>query len=275
MPSKDPLDDYPPTSTTAGAPPPAYNSPLFEEEEGTSNQPRTFGDNIPDDFKYSVNVASCELPIRQMFIRKVYALLTAQITLSLIVGTIIHYSSDGFKEFMFNHLWIFYVNLFATFGFLGVCFFKARSYPINLVLLGLFTVSEAFSVGIATLFIDSSVLLNAILLTLVIFIGLTIFTFQTKYDFTSWESYAGMFIWILISWSFLLMFFPGFNTSFTENIYGLFGAILFSVYIIIDTQKIMTVNHLDDEVMSCIQLYLDIINLFLFIVRLLNNNRND
>ncbi|KAM9891158.1 hypothetical protein OXX79_010920, partial [Metschnikowia pulcherrima] len=50
--------------------PPAY---------GEDPAARSMGDNVPDDFKYSVNVASCELPVRQMFVRKVYALLSVQI----------------------------------------------------------------------------------------------------------------------------------------------------------------------------------------------------
>ena len=40
------------------------------------------------------------------------------------------------------------------------------------------------------------------------------------------------------------------------------GALIFSIYIIIDTQQIMKTLHLDDEIIGCISLYLDIINLF-------------
>ena len=59
-----------------------------------------------------------------------------------------------------------------------------------------------------------------------------------------------------------------------DRIYSGLGALIFSVYIIIDTQQIMKTAHLDDEIVSTIQLYLDVVNLFLFILRILNN-RND
>ncbi|KAK6202946.1 inhibitor of apoptosis-promoting Bax1-domain-containing protein [Scheffersomyces amazonensis] len=284
---KDPLGDY--AAAPSNPPPPAYNEDnngLFTDNSATTGgsnvptnpydddtQARSFGDNIPDDFKYSVNVASCELPLRQLFIRKVYSLLGVQLFATLLVGFVIR-SSSSIQSWCLNNLWVWYVSLFLSFGFLFGCYFKARSYPINLVLLGGFTFCEAYGIGLATSLIESDVVINAVLLTFIIFIGLTLFTFQTKYDFTAWESYAGLGVWILFGWGFLMMFFPN-QSSFVENLYGLIGSLIFCVYIIIDTQKIMTVNHLDDEIISCIQLYLDIINLFLFILRILNNNRND
>ena len=82
-------------------------------------------------------------------------------------------------------------------------FFKARSYPINLILLGGFTICESYTLGVACAFIESSILIEAILLTLIIFIGLTIFAFQTKYDFISWQGTVGMMLWGLIGWGLL------------------------------------------------------------------------
>lgn len=240
-------------------------------EEGQSRE-RQFGDNVPDDFKYSVDVASCELPVRQLFIRKVYLLLTIQLMASVLVGYIVR-SSDPILTWTLENPWILIVNLFASIGFMVAAFFKARSYPVNLALLGGFTVFESFTLGIACAFVESTVVIEAILLTLIIFIGLTLFAFQTKYDFISWQGTLGMILWGLIGWGFIMIFFPG--NKGIENVYSFIGAIVFSVYIIIDTQKIMKTCHLDDEVIATILLYLDIINLFLFILRLLNNNREN
>ncbi|RLV91055.1 Bax inhibitor 1 [Spathaspora sp. JA1] len=249
--------------------PPAYSNAGVTEE---SSQPRTFGDNIPDDFKYSVDVASCELPIRQLFIRKVYSLLTIQLMATVVVGFIIR-SSDGIKLWAIENTWLLFVSMLAAIGCMIGAFFKARSYPVNLILLGAFTVFESYGIGVACAFVESEVLIQALLLTLVIFIGLTIFAFQTKYDFTSWQGAVGMILWGLIAWGFIMMFFPG-QSSMMEKVYCLIGAAVFCVYIVIDTQNIMKTAHLDDEVISTIKLYLDILNLFLFILRLLNNDRD-
>ena len=47
---------------------PQSTPPYSEGESGSP--PRQFGDNIPDDFKYSVSVASCELPYDNYLLEK-------------------------------------------------------------------------------------------------------------------------------------------------------------------------------------------------------------
>lgn len=68
-------------------------------------------------------------------------------------------------------------------------------------------------------------------------------------------------------------FFP--HSSTVELGYGIFGAILFSGYILVDTQLIMRHYHVEEEIAASISLYLDIINLFLSILRILNSQNNN
>lgn len=243
--------------------PPAY---------GEDPAARTSGDNVPDDFKYSTNVAACELPVRQMFIRKVYALLTIQVFGTVLIGYIIRLNST-LKEWCLNNIWLYFVSIAGVIGFAIATHFKARSYPTNLILLTGFTVCEAYGVGLACSFVDSDVVVQALLITFILFIGLTLFAFQTKYDFTSWQGALGMGLWALIAVGFVRMFFPG-STLGIEVLYSGMGAVLFAIYIIVDTQNIMKSYSLDDEVLATLALYLDILNLFLFILRLLNNRRD-
>lgn len=244
--------------------PPAY---------GENPSPRTAGDNIPDDFKYSVDVASCELPIRQLFIRKVYALLTMQILGTVVVGFIIR-SNSSIQNWCLNNLWLFVVSIVASIGFMIAAHVKARSYPTNLFLLAGFTLFEAYGIGLSCSFVESAIVLQALFLTLIVFFGLTIFAFQTKYDFRSWQGVASMGVWFLIGWGFLFMFFPQ-QSALSNLVYSGLGTIIFSVYILIDTQEIMKTCHLDDEVPATIRLYLDVVNLFLFILRLVNNQNDN
>ena len=68
------------------------------------------------------------------------------------------------------------------------------------------------------------------------------------------------------------------NVPFVNTIYSVFGAMLFSFYIIYDTQMIMGGRHkkfsftVDDFVVASISLYLDIINLFLYMMEILDGN---
>lgn len=246
------------------AQPPAYGQPEV---------PRTSGDNIPDDFKYSTTVASCELPIRQMFLRKVYALLTMQIMATLVVGYIIKLS-PGVQNWCLNNMWLFVVSMLGSIGLMIATYFKARSYPINLVLLGAFTLCEAYTLGVACALVESDILVQAILITLLVFIGLTAFAFQTKYDFASWQGVLGMGLWALICWGFVMMFIPG-QSKGMEMVYSGSGAVVFSGYVLVDTQMIMKTSFLDDEIPATITLYLDIVNLFLFILRFLQSSHDD
>ena len=98
------------------------SAPPYSEGESGS-PPRQFGDNIPDDFKYSVSVASCELPLRQLFIRKVYLLLTIQLMGSVIMGFIIR-SSDLFKIWTMTNTWLLILSFIGSIGY-DWCIFQS------------------------------------------------------------------------------------------------------------------------------------------------------
>lgn len=74
--------------------------------------------------------------------------------------------------------------MIGSFVSLGFLWWKRHSHPINLVLLSLFTFFEAFTVGLVVGFYDQTVVLQALLMTTGVFLGLTLFTFQSKYDFS-------------------------------------------------------------------------------------------
>jgi FtsH-binding integral membrane protein len=51
---------------------------------------------------------------------------------------------------------------------------------MNFVLLGTFTLMEAFTLGVAVAFYETTLVLQALLITVGVFLGLTLFTFQSK-----------------------------------------------------------------------------------------------
>ncbi|KAG8422134.1 hypothetical protein J3459_010719 [Metarhizium acridum] len=60
---------------------------------------------------------------------------------------------------------------------------------------------------------------------------------RTKYDFTSWMPYLFGALWALVLFGFMAMFFPYNSTA--ELIYGGVAALIFSGYILVDTQLVM------------------------------------
>lgn len=80
-------------------------------------------------------------------------------------------------------------------------------------------------------------------------------------------------LWFMILFGFVAMFIP-FNSTM-EIIYGVLGALVFSGYILVDTQLVMRHYHVEEEIAASISLYLDVLNLFMSILRILNGANNN
>jgi FtsH-binding integral membrane protein len=166
-----------------------------------------------------------------------------------------------------------WVSLFGSFGFLLLTFWKRKSYPTNLMFLSAFTATMAYCISVVTSFFDSKIVLEALIFTLGIFVALSLFACQTKYDFTSWIPYLFGALWVLVIFGFMYMFFP--TNSKVELGYGIIAALIFSAYILVDTQLVMRHYHVEEEIAAAISLYLDVVNLFLAILRILNSQSNN
>jgi len=253
-------------------PPPSYQA------EGSSSQgifggaPRSSEDNLPDDFKFGGSVAEATVEIRNVFIRKVYTILTVQLLATAAVSSLSFFSSS-YKTWIQGHPALVWMSLFGSLLFLGLTYWKRKSYPTNLLFLSGFTLLEAYTISVIVSFYKTQIVLNAVILTAGIFVFLTLFASQTKYDFTSWMPYLFGALWALILWGFMAMFLPYSSTG--ELIYGGLAALIFSAYILVDTQLVLRKHHVEEEIAAAISLYLDIINLFLAILRILNSQSNN
>ena len=206
------------------------------------------------------------------FVRKVYSILTVQLLATAALSSV-SFFSPGYKAWIQTNQWMMWVSLFGAIGFMLLTFWKRKSYPTNLLFLAGFTAMEAYSISVVTSFFESKIVLEALIFTLGIFVALTLFACQTKYDFTSWIPYLAGALWVVIIFGFMAAFFP--HTSTIELGYGIVCALIFRGYILVDTQLIMRHYHVEEEIAASISLYLDIINLFLAILRILNSQQNN
>ena len=100
--------------------------------------------------------------------------------------------------------------------------------------------------------------------------AISLYAMTTKNDFTI----CGGICWVLgISFLLLGVFCLVFGAKW-RLVYCTLGVILFSLYLLFDTQMIMGGHRYemrtDDYILGSIALYLDIINIFLYILRLLS-----
>ena len=192
---------------------------------------------------------------------------TAQILLTTALSSISFFNVT-YRTWIQSNFWLMIISVFGALGFMLATYWKRKSYPANLAFLSGFTLLEAYSISVVTSFYESRVVVQALLLTLGIFVALTLFACQTKYDFTNWMPYLFGALSFMILFGFVAVFIP-FNSTI-ELIYGGLGALIFSGYILVDTQLVMRHYHVEEEIAAAISLYLDVLNLFLSILRILN-----
>jgi len=239
--------------------------PLMSDYDGGEAGGPAESGTIKNDFAYHNNVAGMDKHIRMGFLRKVYGLLAAQLTITTMIAAACLFT-PAIKETIHAYPGLVMVAFFASIGLLIALHIKRRESPINLVLLALFTVVQAYTLGVVVSFYEVSVVLQAFFLTCAVVAGLTAFTFQTKRDFSHWGAGLMAGLWILILGGFMQVFVGG---EVTETAMAVGGALLFSGFIIFDTQMIMTRVSPEDYITATIELYLDIVNLFIEILKIL------
>ena len=150
-------------------------------------------------------------------------------------------------------------------------------YPTNYFLLFAFTAVESFFVGfMCTVYgVDQQyVVIEAFVLTAAIFAGLTIFTMQAKLELSVFGGVLFMILFGLLVMSFLrAIFFPDAEGLRMFLVYV--GIVLFSAYIMYDVSMIMNKLGYDDYIVAALELYLDIINLFIRILQVLGGRSSN
>ncbi|KAI7791800.1 protein lifeguard 4 [Triplophysa rosa] len=223
--------------------------------------------SIEDDFNYGTNVASASVHIRMDFLRKVYTILSLQIIITTVVSGVFMLC-DPIKSFVHSSPALVLISAVGSLILLLALAVYRHQHPINLYLLFGFTLLESLSVATAVTFYDYTVVLQAFVLTSAVFLGLTAYTFQSKRDFSKLGASLFAGLWILIIASFLRIFF--YNDT-VELVFAGAGALLFCGFIIFDTHLLMHKLSPEEHVLASINLYLDIVNLFLYILRILDS----
>ncbi|XP_028169165.1 protein lifeguard 4-like [Ostrinia nubilalis] len=228
-------------------------------------------ENIEDDFAYRNNVMNADKEIRLGFVRKVYGLLTVQLLATTAIASVFLLVKPV-QGFIHENNWMVFVAFILSMITLFALIAKRRDSPANLYLLAGFTIVQAYSIGVVVSYCDTAVVLQALAITLTVVFALTLYTLNTKRDFSfiGYGLVAGLCV--LIVGGILQIFI---QSSLFEIALSLTGAVLFSLFLIFDTQQMMTQLSPEEYILATINLYMDILNLFLYILRILNElNRN-
>jgi modulator of FtsH protease len=113
---------------------------------------------------------------------------------------------------------------------------------------------------------------DAFVITTLAFTGLTAYVFTTKRDFSFLAGFLSMGIWVVIGASILGFFF---HSALFQLAIASVGVLLFCGYVLYDTWRILNADTRVNPVTAAIALYLDALNLFLFVLRILMQSRRD
>ena len=233
------------------------------------------GDNKSEDMVFDYKSLS-ETSIRVGFIRKVYIILLTQIIFTALL-IFMGLKFKNYRKFLLTHVYLFYIAIainLVTFYILIYSKTLQRKVPTNFILLSIFTLTEGFFISYITSLTDPKIVFIAAVLTTLIVLSLTIYAFTTKTDFTLMGGFLFVICAALIGLGILTIFF---RSQFLNIVYCSLGVIVFGLYLIFDTQMLMgnkrNMFSIDDYILAALMIYLDVINLFLEILRLLNNGR--
>eukprot|EP00386_Alphamonas_edax_P004359 GDKI01013802.1.p1 GENE.GDKI01013802.1~~GDKI01013802.1.p1 ORF type:complete len:281 (-),score=55.57 GDKI01013802.1:29-871(-) len=253
-----------------------YNDNGYNHQHGNA-----IGNRGQSDFNNEALNGQMDLIIRHGFIKKVYGILSAQLLLTFIIAAPICFSTNV-QLWLAKNFWLFILALVFNFGTLIAltCFPSvARNYPTNYILLTIFTCAEGLLVGVATAYYSATSVILAVIITLGVVIACTVFAFQTKYDFTGAGGYLFVGSITLLLFGIIAGITAG-SVPILQTVYAWLGAFLFSMYLVYDTQLIVGGKHhkfqfgIDDYVFAALNLYMDIIQLFMFILKIIGEERN-
>jgi len=214
---------------------------------------------------------------KQIFISKVYTILWFQIFFTSIFIGVAH-QVPVIQQFLLSNVgsMISLINMFLL--LISTCVFFSSENMIknhSFKFLCFYTILITYIVGYVGIIYSPTTLLLSGVSTLTIFSGLTLYAFQTKYDYTQHTSILISSLLGLLCFGFFMSFV---HIPYLSIVYSSLGAILFSFYIIYDTQLIVGGKHRtikfreSDYNVAAISLYTDILNLFLFILQIIGGS---
>jgi len=211
--------------------------------------------------------------IRADFVRKVYGILAAQMTLTVLTCAtamlvpVVRHAFIRMMALPFASLAIFVPAVCV------LCALQAKKaeHPTNYYLLLAFTLLMSFSIaGICARYQEAglgNLILEAFAITAACFVGLSLYAMKSGKDFSWMGGFLSMGLMGMIMFSFF-----GWLFGFSGGIlFALFGVMLFCGFILYDTHRVLQVYGPDDAMLASVELYLDILNLFLYVLQFLSS----
>lgn len=198
-------------------------------------------------------------------VRRTYALVLASVIVTM-GGVWFGLSQPAIQDAVWAHPFITFLCVLAP--LMGAQWAK-DSFPTNIGFVFLFTFVEGLWISPIIAHYEKmqpGVVGQAGLLTLTAFTVLTVYATLSRRDFSAWGSFLMVGLVVLILTSFLNIFFG--NATGALWIAAI-GVLLFSGLLVFDTWRLRNVYGPNDYVPAAVNIYLDLLNMFMFLLQLL------
>lgn len=216
---------------------------------------------------------------------RVFGLMFLGLLLSFAVGFWLTWTYSGFRVRYAAFTYVPYFHIILMVAELAVVVVLSRmvhklSPTAALALFFVYAALTGFTFGVIFLAYDVTSLVLAFGATALYFGGMAVFGYLTQIDLSRIRTFLLAGLIFLIVMNVLMLFLP--NLSVIDRILCTIGVIIFLAYTAYDTQKIKVFYEAfaGDEVMlkktaiiSALELYLDFVNLFLYVLRLFGKRR--
>jgi FtsH-binding integral membrane protein len=202
---------------------------------------------------------------RATLVRRVYALLFTGILVT-IAGAFYAVTNQAVLTAVLQHPFIMIILMFGT---LFVAQRSYQSFPANIGLMYLFNLIMGVWIAPLLLFYAKAQpgsLVQAGILTAAAFGTLTLYAFVSRRDFSAWGSFFFVGLVVLIVASILNIFL---HSDTVQTVIAGVGVLVFSGLLVVDTWRIRNQYAPDQYIPAALSLYLDVLNLFMFILQLL------
>jgi len=207
---------------------------------------------------------------RATLVRRTYALVLVSVIVTM-AGATFGLSQPRLLQFAAAHPFIMFLITLAP---LLLATRKKAEFPMNIGLVLLFNFVMGVFISPA-LFIygrqQPGVIGQAAVLTIGAFGILTMYAFVSRRDFSAWGGFLIVGLWVLIGTMFLNFFFQNNTVSLWL---ASVSVLLFSGLLVFDTWRLRNFYGPDEYVGAAVQIYLDLLNMFMAILRIMGNRRN-
>lgn len=215
---------------------------------------------------------------RAGFIRKVFGILAIQLILTALLIAVSFY--PPYAKFLVSHpgriclVLSFSLYMITLFSLL-CCSQVYQKVPVNYLLLFTFTICLSYILQYTCVYYDTKSILIAAIMAASVTVGVSVYSLTTSRDFTMCTGaiFGGFFL--LLSTATLCLFF---RSRIMELVYSSIACVLYCFYLGYDMQMISgkygAEYGIDDYIIAALSVYLDIINIFLEILKIIGRGNN-